>query len=285
MNNNIHISGWLRVIALLVCYLFVIGVFNSIGLLSAGIQFENYNENKTILQSLIISFFNLLGTLLTIFFFVKIVDRENFIDIGLKLKNRVKAIISGILLGLIIMCSAFVLLLSLGQIVYNKTVIDYESLLYLFLLFIIVSVTEEFLFRGYVLRNFMYSFSKPVALLTSAFLFSIIHGYNPNFDLQAFINLFLAGILLGLPYTFNKNLWFPIALHFSWNFFQSLFGFNVSGQNTYSLIESEISEPNLINGGEFGFEGSILSIIVQIILIVCIFIYYTNKSKKKEFSK
>jgi len=75
----------------------------------------------------------------------------------------------------------------------------------------------------------MYSFGKPIALVVSAILFSIMHGQNPAFDYLAFINLFLAGVMLGLPYIFNKNLWFPIALHFSWNFFQSLFGFKVSG--------------------------------------------------------
>ena len=74
-------------------------------------------------------------------------------------------------------------------------------------------------------------------------------------------------------------MWFPIALHFSWNFFQSLFGFNVSGIDMYSLIEFKIMDSNVWNGGAFGFEGSILSVIVQIILIVLIFYHYNTKTK------
>ena len=41
------------------------------------------------------------------------------------------------------------------------------------------------------------------------------------------------------------------------DFFQVMFGFNVSGMDTYSLIEFEIIENNNINGGDFGFEGHI----------------------------
>ena len=109
-----------------------------------------------------------------------------------------------------------------------------------------------------------------------------MHGANPNMDWFSFLNLFLAGILLGMSYVYTKNLWFPIALHFSWNFFQSLFGFNVSGQDFYSLIEFNIPEKNKLNGGDFGFEGSVFSIIIQIILIFSIFIYYQRKLKYHE---
>ena len=61
------------------------------------------------------------------------------------------------------------------------------------------------------------------------------------------MSLFLAGILLGITYIYTKNLWFPVALHLSWNLFQTLFGFNVSGKDFYSLIEFKIQENNLLN--------------------------------------
>ena len=101
-----------------------------------------------------------------------------------------------------------------------------------------------------------------------------MHAANPNIELIGFVDLFLAGILLGLSYIYTKNLWFPIALHFSWNFFQAHFGFNVSGQDSYSFIEFTIPEANLLNGGAFGFEGSYLSIILQLFTIFGIWHYY-----------
>jgi hypothetical protein len=55
-----------------------------------------------------------------------------------------------------------------------------------------------------------------------------------------------------------------------------LFGFNVSGQDFYSLIEFNIQENNLLNGGAFGMEGSILSIIANVLIIIGVIIYYTK---------
>lgn len=127
----------------------------------------------------------------------------------------------------------------------------------------------------------MYSFNKYMALMVSSALFSLMHSANPNMDWFSFLGLFLAGVLLGILYIYTKNLWFPIALHFSWNFFQTLFGFNVSGQDIYSVIEFKITENNLWNGGDFGFEGSVLSIIAQVIVIGSIVYHYHAKNKKQ----
>jgi len=103
--------------------------------------------------------------------------------------------------------------------------------------FTIVAIVEEVLFRGYILKNLMSSFNKYIALFFLSILYSLIHSFNPNIDMFSLLVLFLAGIVLGLSYINTKKLWFPIALHLSWNLFQTLIGLNVSGQDTYSIIE------------------------------------------------
>jgi hypothetical protein len=81
----------------------------------------------------------------------------------------------------------------------------------------------------------------------------------------------------GLPYI---DPWLRIALHFSWNFFQGIiFGFNVSVHVTYSLITQSRTSDNLWNGGSFGFEGSILALILQVLAIAGLWWYYSNKTK------
>jgi uncharacterized protein len=107
---------------------------------------------------------------------------------------------------------------------------------------------------------------------------------NANFTLLSMIDLFIAGFLSGLAYIYSKNLWFPIALHFSWNFFQgTIFGFNVSGKDTYSLIVTKDYSSNIWNGGGFGFEGSVLSIIFQFIAIVMVFLIFKNRKPGNKF--
>jgi hypothetical protein len=118
-----------------------------------------------------------------------------------------------------------------------------------------------------------------IALPVSAVMFSLGHIFNSNFSWMGFWNIFLAGILLGMPYIYTKSLWLPIALHFSWNFFQgTIFGFNVSGHVTYSLFTQSRTTDTIWNGGKFGFEGSVLSLVLQIITIGSLWWYYNKRS-------
>lgn len=114
----------------------------------------------------------------------------------------------------------------------------------------------------------MLSFNKYIALLISSLIFSLLHAANPHFNLIGMLGLFIAGLFFGLSYIYTKNLWFPIALHFSWNFFQgTIFGFNVSGKDTYSVLVTNETISSLWNGSSFGFEGSLLSVLFQILAI------------------
>lgn len=99
-----------------------------------------------------------------------------------------------------------------------------------------------------------------------------MHVFNPNFSLIAFLNILLAGILIGSTYIYTRNLWFPIALHLFWNWLQGpILGFEVSGgQLGGTLLSLELPEENIINGGAFGFEGSVLCTALIIIAIAII---------------
>ncbi|MDA8923622.1 CPBP family intramembrane metalloprotease [Flavobacteriaceae bacterium] len=273
-------NGWLRILLLILPYIIIVGIFQYVGALISGVDLSNPEFENTSLQELSLSFSSFIGTFLVIGLFMQFVDKEKFIDLGFKTKGKLKEFIVGIVAGLIVMGLGYYLLSSMGQLSFQSINFDMQEILISFLLFTIVAIVEETLLRGYVLRNLMYSFNKYIALIWSSILFSLMHGFNPNIDTFALIELFLAGILLGQSYIHTKNLWFPIALHFSWNFFQTHFGFNVSGQDTYSLIEFSIVENNLWNGGDFGFEGSWLSIISSIIMIILVERYFKKTAIK-----
>lgn len=272
------LSGWLRVIIIILPYFIVVGLFQFIGLLITGADLQDRMADLNLSQDVIITLLSLTGTVLLIWLFRKLVDKESFISIGLRFKGHGKDILWGVLLGLFIMGLGFGLLLLLGEIQVKGIVYHSRNLLLSFALFIIVALNEELFVRGYVLNNLMMSVNKYLALLISSVAFAAMHIPNPHFSLITFFILVLSGIILGLSYLFTKNLWFPIALHFSWNFFQgTVFGFNVSGQDDYSLIEQFRAEDNIINGGLFGFEGSLLCIGMLILGTFIVWkIFYTK---------
>ena len=212
--------------------------------------------------------------------FMKFIDKQPFIQIGFDTKGRLKEFNYGILLGFIIMATAFLFLFSINEIVFSNFSFNLNKVLLSVILFVGVSIFEEVVFRGYLLKNLLESFNPFVALFISSIFFSLIHGSNPNVTTLGLCNIFLAGFFLGASYVFTKNLWFPIALHFSWNFFQAMFGFKVSGLESYSIIEFTIPENNVLNGGEFGFESSFLSLVI--ILFSTILIWKFFKSTVQE---
>jgi len=122
------------------------------------------------------------------------------------------------------------------------------------------AIFEETLLRGIIFRITEEKLGSYFALIISAVLFGAMHLANPNSSLIAAIGLAIqAGLLLASAYIYSRNLWFPIAVHFAWNFTQSaIFGANVSG-NTISktLITSKIEGAEWFTGGQFGPEGSI----------------------------
>lgn len=277
MASKSEYKGWFRTILILLPYFFIVGIFQFIGAAIANVDSFALDSERSSGQTLIISFFSLLGTSIVIWIFMKNVDRENLIELGFHTKNRLNEFYVGFFIGAIIISSGFGLLEILDEISFQKTLFDFKELIFSILLFLIISISEEVLFRGYILRNLMRSFNKYIALIVSSLPFALLHGFNPNIDLFGLTSIFIAGIFLGITYIHTKNLWFPIALHFSWNLFQTLLGFNVSGQNSYSVVEFSMQEQTLLNGGKFGFEGSIISMIAMIIAIISIAFYYQRK--------
>ena len=280
-------KGWLTAILSIIPFFIFVSFFQGFGVgLSSllgerGIidfDFDKYLEIEDMRDFLvadtIIQYFDLIGVLLLLWILMRFVDKEPFIKLGFSLKGKINDIILGMSLGLLLMAVGYTILILLGEIKFIGFNYDLKNIILLFLLFIAVSIAEETYVRGYVLKNLLKSFNPIISLIISSAIFSLLHFFNPNVNYIALTELFIAGILLGISYVYTKNLWFPIALHLSWNFFQVMFGFNVSGMDTYSLIEFEIIENNNINGGDFGFEGSYLSILFSLIMMYFLWKYY-----------
>lgn len=274
-----EIKGWQRILLIILPYFFIIGTLQYIGSKVAGFDITDENFTLSSFQDLIMNVFDCVGTFLVLWIFMKLVDREHFLELGFYTKNRLNEFILGIIAGLIIMVLAYGILIYSGQISFTKFNFNMEEIIISILVFTIVAFVEESLFRGYILKNLMLSVNKYIAIILSSVLFSLLHYFNPNVSSFSLFELFLAGVVFGLAYLYTRNLWFPIALHLSWNLFQSYVGFNVSGQDFYSIIEFKYNQENFWNGGAFGFEGSYLAIIADLLLAILIVKYYNARKQ------
>lgn len=144
------------------------------------------------------------------------------------------------------------------------------------------AIFEEILFRGVIFRITEEKLGSYLALLISAIIFGAMHLLNPNSSLLAGVGIAIqAGLLLGVAYMYTRNLWFPIAIHFAWNFTQSaIFGANVSGNEiSKTLVTSKIEGAVWFTGGEFGPEGSLQATIFCLAAAILLFVLTSKEGK------
>jgi len=189
-------------------------------------------------------------------------------------KGIIKNLSIGIVLGAILQSLTILVIYLKG----GYSVISINPILFIIpplTMGITSAIIEETLFRGIIFRIPEQKLGSYISLLISALIFGALHLSNPNSSLSAGIGLAIqAGLLLGAAYIYSRNLWFPIAIHFAWNFTQSaIYGANVSGGSiSKTLITSKIEGVEWYTGGQFGPEGSIQAtvfcLIATIILLV-----------------
>ena len=123
---------------------------------------------------------------------------------------------------------------------------------------------EEVVFRGVLFRIVEESLGTWIALALTSLLFGFAHMSNPNATVfSSFAIAMEAGVLLGAAYVLTRRLWLAVGIHFAWNFTQGgIFGVRISGLTMDGLLESELSGPALLSGGEFGLEASVFALVL-----------------------
>jgi membrane protease YdiL (CAAX protease family) len=275
--------GWLRAVLLTLTYLVFI-ILSNIAMLKFVGQFDlgkqeagDTNMRAGIFLLIRVSV-SLLVTILTVYFFRRRIDKRSLLSLGLTFKNNLSNAAAGFFLALVLLGVGSLLLIAIKALQWKNIHFDLWQLLTGLVVMLIVAFSEELIFRGYILDNLMQSMNKWLALVYAALLFAIFHLSNPGMNILALINIFLAGLLLGINYIFTKNLWFGILFHFAWNFYQGpILGYKVSGISLQSLFEQELSGNHLLTGGQFGFEGSLIAGLLTLFTVLALGWMYERK--------
>jgi membrane protease YdiL (CAAX protease family) len=232
----------------------------------------------------IILYLAMIAAILILF---KAVYKRPFKDMGLSRRNFIKELAFGSLFGIVLMTLVFLILFITGQL--KVEAVNIRALLSFGVIaglvqFIFVGFFEEILGRGYIMTAFKTTRNKYVIILSSAVIFAVMHILNPNVTALSIINLFLSGILFAIMFIKMGRLWAPIGMHITWNFFQgNIFGINVSGLNTPSVIDSRFTGIGFLTGGEFGAEGGLVATVV-IALGMAYMLFKFNEPDEKDWS-
>jgi membrane protease YdiL (CAAX protease family) len=152
-------------------------------------------------------------------------NREAVRKIGWTFKNGWKDIVLGIVLFLPLFYGAAVLESALHAIGFTVPPAPTPSflaakgaseILLAFVLVVVVALAEETIFRGYLILRFKtVTGSVVAAVLLSAIVFSLGHGYEGT---AGVVTVGAIGVALALVYLWRKSLIAPITMHFLQDF-------------------------------------------------------------------
>jgi membrane protease YdiL (CAAX protease family) len=150
-----------------------------------------------------------------------------------------------------------------------------ETLIFSAALFILAALAEEALFRGYPLQTLTRANLAWLAIFLTSVPFAAVHLRNPNVAAGfTFINTALAGVWLAVAYLRTRSLWFPLGVHWAWNWaLGALFGLPVSGINDlapHPLFRGTDLGPAWLTGGSYGIEGGLACTITLVISTIFI---------------
>lgn len=218
MDNNNKIMYIKERTTELFVFLFLIipSIMLSFFVISRGPELFSFIAIQTILRDL--------GLLFLVLFFVWR-NNENISDIGLNFKEAGREAFIGALLFFPILSSASALQIILAEIGIqppaNTSPFIFEQegfyqLVLAFILVTVVAITEETIFRGYLINRFkVFTQNNGAAIFFSTAIFALGHSYQGTFGI---IVTGYLGLIFALIYIWRKSLVAPMIMHFMQNF-------------------------------------------------------------------
>jgi len=124
---------------------------------------------------------------------------------------------------------------------------------------------EEMLFRGVLFRIVQEYLGSWVAIAVSSLAFGLIHLQNPEATFQGVLFIAVeAGVLHAAAYILTGRLRMSMGFHMAWNYIQSsvLPGVGAGNDSTYGLVKATVKGPELLTGGIYGMEFSLIGLLV-----------------------
>lgn len=239
---------------------FIIGLI--LGLLNVSINFTNLEGNEIFL---------LISTVLPILVLHFVYHKKEPDLIPFEKERAFSKYCNGFFAGAATFILIWLISVLLGgyQIQFVFTTSSIMMLVLYLIGYMIQGMSEEVLVRGFLFNRLKKQIDYRIAIIISSIFFAALHLGNSGINLPSFISLILFGIFTAIIQHYTHSLWFIGAFHSAWNYFQGpILGIPVSGNvNLPLFIISKLnSSYDLLTGGSFGLEASLITLIILSIL-------------------
>ena len=203
-------------------------------------------------------------------FFVKYFEKTTYDYFGFSKENNVLAIKAGLGLAIFSVVGVVVILLISNNISLTlSNNFKIGTIIILIILVLIQGFIEEIVFRGYLMTRLAAKKGKWIAIILSSLFYLVFRMSNPTTSKLDLINIFLISIVMSLLYWYFDNILVIAIFHAFWNCISGvILGFNISGirvSNSLFAVKV-ISDKQILIGGSYGIEGSIITTVFFAIL-------------------
>ena len=203
-------------------------------------------------------------------FFVKYFEKTTFEYFGFSKENNLEAIKVGTGLSIFSIVGVVAILLMSNNISLSLSKdLKIGIIIILAILVLMQGFLEEVVFRGYLMTRLAAKKGKWIAILLSSIFYLVFRMSNPNTSKIDLLNIFLISVVMSLLYWYFDNVLVIAIFHAFWNCISGLvFGFNLSGIKLSDSIftVAAISDKQILIGGSYGIEGSIIATVFFAIL-------------------
>lgn len=219
--------------------------------------------------------------LVAILIWNKFVDKAKLSEIGFNFKNPIKDYVIGFVVAVIF--QALILLVAGCFSAFSFEVDSNIKVLYIIISLLgfgIQGFTEEVLCRGYLLNKVAKNSGVVAGVILNSLVFAALHSGNNSIKFLPVLNLIVFGIVFSLIFLLTDSIIFAGAAHTAWNFMLGpVMGIEVSGTRFFTSIfkTTRAAGADLISGGSFGLEGSILTTVFGILISIILFILIKRK--------
>lgn len=211
--------------------------------------------------------------------YCKLIEKRKLKSIGFN-KKGYDYLIGGVA-AIVLLAIIVVICCSMGVLTWSGIAINIDAvyLIALFFAFFIQSLAEETICRGFLLQSLSEKTSFPLAVFVSSTAFALPHlasvlSVDSKFAIIGIINLYLVSIVFSLLFVLRSNIFIVSGLHCVWNFvLNGVMGLSVSGSegNQNALMDFKVNSENIISGGAYGLEASVItSVVLGVTVIILI---------------
>lgn len=193
-------------------------------------------------------------------------------------ENMARGTLLGMVIGIIWIGAAAAILIVSKQL--KITGRNEVPLLWLWILSAFINVImQELLVRGYIYQLLKEQYSLPVAVIVTTAIFTFLHGGAFEAGVIPVINVATMCIFTTALYESEGTILAPTMAHSIWNIVGALILGGVSLADDYpSLLIMTPSENQLLSGGGYKLEGSIVVTVLNVALTL---IFYARCRKRK----